>query len=150
MWDLWWTKWHWDGFFFRVLRCPLPILTPLNTPYSSVIQGRYNWLTRGRRTKWTQSHPTLRIKERKTFPEGPAIGHLDICFLGLFLSQANAETVPKFQVTAAWFRMRPSRLKLIKIKRVRYKDQKICFQIMQLNVNSENKKFVVLVSIYCL
>jgi hypothetical protein len=21
MWDLWWTKWHWDRFFLRVLRC---------------------------------------------------------------------------------------------------------------------------------
>jgi hypothetical protein len=42
--------------FLRVLRFPLPVLIPLNVPYTSIIKGWYN---SGRRTKWTQSHLTL-------------------------------------------------------------------------------------------
>jgi hypothetical protein len=25
MWDLWWTKWHWDGFFPKYFDLPLSI-----------------------------------------------------------------------------------------------------------------------------
>jgi hypothetical protein len=47
--------------FLRVLRFPLPILIPPTTPHSSaVIRGWYNRPNIGRRTKWTQSHPTPR------------------------------------------------------------------------------------------
>jgi hypothetical protein len=47
--------------FLRVLRFPLPILiTPTATPSSSIIRGWYNRPVSGRRTKWTQSHPTPR------------------------------------------------------------------------------------------
>jgi hypothetical protein len=46
--------------FLRVLRFPLPILIPRTAPHSSssIIRGWYNRPTSGRRTKWTQSHPT--------------------------------------------------------------------------------------------
>jgi hypothetical protein len=65
MWDLWWTKWHW-GTFLLVLRFPLPILIPPTAPHSSssIIRGWYNRQISGRRTKWTQSHPTPRNSKR--------------------------------------------------------------------------------------
>jgi hypothetical protein len=48
--------------FLRVLLFPLPILIPLTAPHSSssIIRGWYNRTISGRRTKWTQSHPTAR------------------------------------------------------------------------------------------
>jgi hypothetical protein len=46
----------------RALRFPLPILLPPNIPYSSIIRGWHNRPNSGRRTKCTQSHPTLRKK----------------------------------------------------------------------------------------
>jgi hypothetical protein len=51
--------------FFRVLRFPLPILIPPTAPHSSsIIRGWYNRANSGRSTKWTQSHPTPRIKKK--------------------------------------------------------------------------------------
>jgi hypothetical protein len=45
--------------FLRVFRFPLPILIPPTAPHSSsIIRGWYNRPVSGRRTKWTQSHPT--------------------------------------------------------------------------------------------
>jgi hypothetical protein len=44
----------------RVLRFPLPILIPPNASCSYIIRGLYNKPLSGRRTKWTQSHPTPR------------------------------------------------------------------------------------------
>jgi hypothetical protein len=47
--------------FLRVLRFTLPILIPPTAPQSSsIIRGWYNRSVSGRRTKWTQSHPTPR------------------------------------------------------------------------------------------
>jgi hypothetical protein len=46
--------------FLQVLRFPLSILIPPTAPHSSIIRGWYNRPNSGRRTKWTQSHPTLR------------------------------------------------------------------------------------------
>jgi hypothetical protein len=47
--------------FLRVLQFPLPILIPPTAPHSSsIIRGWYNTPIRGRRSKWTQSHPTPR------------------------------------------------------------------------------------------
>jgi hypothetical protein len=48
--------------FLRVLRFPLPILIPPTAPHSlsSIIRGWYSRPISGRRTKWTQSHPTPR------------------------------------------------------------------------------------------
>jgi hypothetical protein len=47
--------------FLRVLQFPLPILISPTAPRSSsVIQGCYNRPISGRRTKWTQFHPTPR------------------------------------------------------------------------------------------
>jgi hypothetical protein len=40
-----------------VLRFPLTIFIPLNSPYSSIIYGWYNRPITGRRTKWTQYNP---------------------------------------------------------------------------------------------
>jgi hypothetical protein len=53
--------------FIRVLRFPLPILSPSTAPRSSssIIRGWYNRSISGRRTKWTQSHPTLRNQKKK-------------------------------------------------------------------------------------
>jgi hypothetical protein len=46
--------------FLRGLRFPLRILIQLTAPHSSssIIWGWYNRPISGRRTKWTQSHPT--------------------------------------------------------------------------------------------
>jgi hypothetical protein len=46
--------------FLRVLRFPLPILIPPTAPHSSssIIRGWYNRPVSGRRTNWTQFHPT--------------------------------------------------------------------------------------------
>jgi hypothetical protein len=47
--------------FLRVLRFPLLILIPPAAPRSSsIIRSWYNRPNSGRRTKWTQSHPTSR------------------------------------------------------------------------------------------
>jgi hypothetical protein len=47
--------------FLRVLRFHLPILIPPTALHSSsIIRGWYNRPISGRRTKWTQSHPTAR------------------------------------------------------------------------------------------
>jgi hypothetical protein len=52
--------------FPQVLQFPLPILIPPIAPHSSsIIQGRYNRPVSGRRTKWTQSHPTLTNQNNK-------------------------------------------------------------------------------------
>jgi hypothetical protein len=66
MWDLWWTKWGWAGFLW-VLRFPLQMLIPPTTPHpsSSIIRGWYNRPVSGRRTKWTQSHPTPKKQKKK-------------------------------------------------------------------------------------
>jgi hypothetical protein len=50
--------------FPRVLRFPLPILIPPTAPHSSIIRGQYSRPISGRRTKWTQFHPTPK-RERK-------------------------------------------------------------------------------------
>jgi hypothetical protein len=34
MWDLWWTKWHWDRFFFEYFGFPCKY-HPIDAPYSS-------------------------------------------------------------------------------------------------------------------
>jgi hypothetical protein len=46
--------------FLRVLQFPLTILIPPTAPHSSssIIRDWYNRPISGRRTKWTQSHPT--------------------------------------------------------------------------------------------
>jgi hypothetical protein len=45
-----------------VLRLPVPILIPTAVPHlsSSIIRGWYSRPISGRRTEWTQSHPTQR------------------------------------------------------------------------------------------
>jgi hypothetical protein len=55
----------------RVLRFPLPILIPPNAVYSSIIRGCYNRPFRGRRTKWTQSHPTPRNLKENSVRHAP-------------------------------------------------------------------------------
>jgi hypothetical protein len=52
--------------FLRVHRFLLTILTPPNSPYASVIRGWYNRPVSGRRTRWTQAHPTTRNRKKKT------------------------------------------------------------------------------------
>jgi hypothetical protein len=52
--------------FPSVLRFSLPILIPLTAPHSSsIVRGWYNRSFGGRRTKWTQSHPTQENKTKK-------------------------------------------------------------------------------------
>jgi hypothetical protein len=49
--------------FLQVLLFPVPILISPTAPHSSsssIIRGWYNRSISGRRTKWTQSHPTAR------------------------------------------------------------------------------------------
>jgi hypothetical protein len=54
--------------FLRVLRFPPLILISPTAPHSSsIIRGWYNRPISGRRTKWTQSHPTPRnLKKLKS------------------------------------------------------------------------------------
>jgi hypothetical protein len=48
------------GFLLVLL---LPVLIAPNVSYSSTMRGWYNGPISGRRTKWTQSHPTSRNKK---------------------------------------------------------------------------------------
>jgi hypothetical protein len=66
--------------FLRVLQLPLPILIPPTAPHSSssIIRGWYNRPISGRRTKWTQSHPTPRNKKKKLTIQGMTF--LQRCF----------------------------------------------------------------------
>jgi hypothetical protein len=60
MWDLWWTKWHWGRFSPSTLVSPA---NPHSTDCSIIIidhPGLVQQANSGRRTKWTQSHPTQR------------------------------------------------------------------------------------------
>jgi hypothetical protein len=51
--------------FLRVLRFPLPIISPTAShSSSSIIRGRYIRPISGRRTNWTQSHSTARSKKK--------------------------------------------------------------------------------------
>jgi hypothetical protein len=55
--------------FLRVSRFPVAILVPLPAPHSTstIVRGWQNRSNSGRRTKWTQSHPTPRnLKKKKT------------------------------------------------------------------------------------
>jgi hypothetical protein len=47
----------WTG-FLPILRFPLPITSPTALHTSSIIRGWHNRQNSGRRTKWSQSHPT--------------------------------------------------------------------------------------------
>jgi hypothetical protein len=38
MWNLWWTKWHWDRFFLRVLR-----FSPVNIYSTVVLHSHITW-----------------------------------------------------------------------------------------------------------
>jgi hypothetical protein len=51
--------------FLRVVQFPLSILIPPNAPYSSIIRSWYNRSISGRRTKWTQSHPTAQNQKTR-------------------------------------------------------------------------------------
>jgi hypothetical protein len=42
MWDLWWTKWHWDRFFSEFFDFPLSISFHLGSPNSYIIWGMDN------------------------------------------------------------------------------------------------------------
>jgi hypothetical protein len=62
-WDLWWTTWHWDKFSLSTSVSPANSTAPHS---SSIIRGWYNRPISGRRTKWTQSHPTPRNQKELT------------------------------------------------------------------------------------
>jgi hypothetical protein len=64
--------------FLRVLRFPLPILIPQTDPHSSsIIRGWYIRPVSGRRTKWTQSHPTPPQEIKKTKKRWSSWDNLD-------------------------------------------------------------------------
>jgi hypothetical protein len=65
MWDLWWTKWHWDRITLSA-SVPLTILIPPNAPYPSIIRDWYNKPISGRRTKWTVLTPPHEEKNCST------------------------------------------------------------------------------------
>jgi hypothetical protein len=55
------TKCGTGAYFLRVLRFYFQIFISLTAPHSSsIIRGCYNRSISGRRTKWSQSHPTPR------------------------------------------------------------------------------------------
>jgi hypothetical protein len=58
--DLWGTEWYWGRFPWST-RFLLPIFTPPNAPYSSIIRSLYNRPISGRRTKWTFSSLTFTL-----------------------------------------------------------------------------------------
>jgi hypothetical protein len=49
--------------FLRVRRFPLPVLIPSHALYSSIIWDSYKRANIDRRTKCSQSHPTLQLKQ---------------------------------------------------------------------------------------
>jgi hypothetical protein len=56
MWDLWWTKWHWDKFFSEFIGFRLSISLHHGSPYSHIIWGMNNRPSGGHSSEiW--SHP---------------------------------------------------------------------------------------------
>jgi hypothetical protein len=56
MWDLWWIKWHWDGFFFEFFSFPLSILFHRGSPYSHIIWEMKNRSVGGRSSERVSHH----------------------------------------------------------------------------------------------
>jgi hypothetical protein len=65
--------------FLRVLRFPLPIIPPTAPHSASIIRGWYNRPVSGRRTKWTQSHPTPRHKKNPNLWLWAEVGGWRLC-----------------------------------------------------------------------
>jgi hypothetical protein len=56
MWDLWFTKWHWDRFFSKFFGFTMSISFHNGSPHSCITCGLNNTLTGGHSSE-TQSHP---------------------------------------------------------------------------------------------
>jgi hypothetical protein len=56
VWDLWWTKWHWDRFHSECFGFHLSILFHHGSPHSYIIWGMNNRLVGGRSSE-TWSNP---------------------------------------------------------------------------------------------
>jgi hypothetical protein len=57
MWDLWWSKWHWDRFLSEFFRFTVAISFHCGCPYSYIIWGMKNIAVAGRSLE-TYPHPT--------------------------------------------------------------------------------------------
>jgi hypothetical protein len=60
MWDLWWTKWHWDRFFYKFFSFPLSVSSHHGSPYSYISEMN-NRTVGGRKLRdatATDSHAT--------------------------------------------------------------------------------------------
>jgi hypothetical protein len=63
MWNLWWTKWHWDRFYSEFFSYSRSISFHCGSPYSYITCGMNNRTTGGHSSE-TQSHPiNMNIKK---------------------------------------------------------------------------------------
>jgi hypothetical protein len=53
MWNLWWTKWHWDRFFFEFDSFSLSVSLHRGSPYSCIISGTNSRPVCGRNSETT-------------------------------------------------------------------------------------------------
>jgi hypothetical protein len=60
MWDLWWTKWHWDRFFSESFGIPLSIYHSTIALQTHIIRGMCNMLEKKRHPRLGLTHPTLK------------------------------------------------------------------------------------------
>jgi hypothetical protein len=65
MWDLWWTKWHWDRFFSEFFGFTLSIYHSTNALQTPIIWGMRIMLTKVGIHAWVIDPPHLQEK-RKT------------------------------------------------------------------------------------
>jgi hypothetical protein len=65
MWDLWWTKWHWDRFFSEFFGLPLSVYHSAVAVQTHIIWGMRNMLAKkSRHPRLGLTHPTFRKKKK--------------------------------------------------------------------------------------
>jgi hypothetical protein len=92
MWDLWWTKWHWERFFSEFFCFPLSIPFHRRSPYSYIIRVMNNMSVSGSSSE-TLSH-LIEIYNIPSFRFNFAVLDRKVCtYLASLQSEHHSTTV---------------------------------------------------------